>query len=262
MKKLVMLLLVGMALCLADTIKFKNGAVVEGKITQEDKQTITIKAGGTETTYAKIDIAFINRGGRHISPPPPPPSKSADSELGTEVSPSSTQRTSRSVVLRAGTQVFARLESPIDSRDSRVGQEYRATLQNELVASDGTVIAEKGSTLYVMVADREQAGRMIGRSALALKLSGITVKGRRVNVQSSIIGVEAKKSQGRDTARKTLIGAGIGALVDDDHGKGARTGALVGLGAAALTKGEAVTIPAGTVATFTLQSDLKFKVTK
>ena len=62
-----------------------------------------------------------------------------------------------------------------------------------------------------MVADREQAGRMIGRSALALKLSGITVKGRRVNVQSSIIGVEAKKSQGRDTARKNLIGAGSGA---------------------------------------------------
>ena len=256
MKKWITLLLIAAVFALADTIKFKNGAVVEGKITQETSQIVTIKVGDTETTYAKADIAFITRGGTHISPPPPPPVKS-----GSKASASSSKNATRSIVLRAGTKVYARLDNTIDSRNSRVGQEYRATLQNELVADDGTVVAEQGSPAYVMVADREQAGRMIGHSAIALKLTGITVKGRRVNVQSSVIGVEAKHGQGRDTAKKALVGAGIGALVDSDHKKGARTGAMVGLGAAALTKGEAVTIPAGTVATFTLQSDLKFKVT-
>jgi len=72
MKPIYALLLAAGVLCMADTIKFKNGAVVEGKIVDEDAQTVTVQAGGAKTTYAKIDIAFIQKGGKHISPPPPP----------------------------------------------------------------------------------------------------------------------------------------------------------------------------------------------
>ncbi|WP_300363500.1 hypothetical protein [Hydrogenimonas sp.] len=254
MKKVYALLLAAGIFCMADTIKFKNGAVVEGKIVDEDAQTITIEAGGAKTTYAKIDIAFIQKGGRHISPPPPPPAKAAapSKNLGTPVS-----RAQTPAILPGGTHVRVETSTVIDSRNSRPGQEFRAFLVGDLKSSDGHVIAASGSQVYLEVVDSEQAGRMIGKSALAVRLSAITADGRRIPVNGSVVVVEAQKSQGRDTARKTLIGAGIGAIANDDHRKGARKGALVGLGVAALTRGEAVAIPAGKVIEFTIRSDVK-----
>jgi len=188
MKKVYALLLAAGIFCMADTIKFKNGAVVEGKIVDEDAQTITIEAGGAKTTYAKIDIAFIQKGGRHISPPPPPPAKAAapSKNLGTPVS-----RAQTPAILPGGTHVRVETSTVIDSRNSRPGQEFRAFLVGDLKSSDGHVIAASGSQVYL------------------------------------------------------------------DHRKGARKGALVGLGVAALTRGEAVAIPAGKVIEFTIRSDVK-----
>ena len=259
MKKIIAALLLAGTLLTADTIKFKNGAVVEGKIVHEDAQTVTIKAGGTETTYAKMDVAFIQKGGRNISPPPPPPANRAAapapsaSNLGQPVG-----QAAAPAVIPGGTQVRVETAATIDSRNSRPGQEFRGFLVGDLKTPDGRVVATSGSPVYLMVTDRGQAGRMIGKSSLAVRLSAITANGRRVPVDGSVIFLEAQKSQGRDTARKALIGAGIGAIAnDDDHRRGARKGALVGLGAAALTKGKAVSIPSGKVLTFTIRSDVK-----
>jgi hypothetical protein len=127
----------------------------------------------------------------------------------------------------------------------------------DLKTPDGRVVASSGSPVYLMVTDRDQAGRMIGKSSLAVRLSAITANGRRVPVDGSVIFLEAERSQGRDTARKALIGAGIGAIANDDHRRGARKGALVGLGAAALTKGKAVSIPSGKILNFTIRADVK-----
>jgi RNase P/RNase MRP subunit p29 len=248
----------------ADTIYFKNGATIEGKIIEETGQTLTIERQGVETTYAKIDVAKIAKG-RRISPPPPPPKPTAGKQTKKETASqtgrsSKSAQSSRIVTLRAGTKVFVELSQSVDSRNSRGGQEVTATLRHEIVADDGTVLTPKGGKAYLRIVQRKQAGRMAGRSSLGLQLVAIEVKGKRVRVDGTALQVEAKTSQGRDTAKKAIVGAGIGALVDRDHGKGARTGALVGLGAAALTKGRAISIPAGTTLDFTLRSDLKFRI--
>ena len=64
------------------------------------------------------------------------------------------------------------------------------------------------------------------------------------------------KVQGRSqgTAKKTLGGAALGALIDGSDG--AKKGAVAGFGLSLLSKGKQVSIPAGTLIDFRLQQPL------
>jgi len=54
----------------ADTVQFKNGAVLNGKVSKQDDTTLTIDVAGVKTTYSKLDIQNTTID-TVVSPPPP-----------------------------------------------------------------------------------------------------------------------------------------------------------------------------------------------
>ena len=64
-------------------------------------------------------------------------------------------------------------------------------------------------------------------------------------IRTGEIQAVAESGSGKNTVGKTARGAAIGGLIDGKDG--ARTGAKVGLGAAILTRGGKINIPANTL---------------
>jgi hypothetical protein len=90
---------------------------------------------------------------------------------------------------------------------------------------------------------------------MQLELSNIVINGAAHPISTS--GFQQKgKSEGAQTAKKTLGGAGLGAAIGaiaGDAGKGAAIGAVAGLGLAATKKGEPIRVPSETLLEFSLK---------
>lgn len=161
------------------------------------------------------------------------------------------------VSVPAGTRLLVRMSDGIDSKKNKVGQRFTAKLETNLMADD-EVAAAGGSTVYVRLAESKSAGRTSGKSELMIELTDIVVGGTAYPLLSDDYSV-AGKSETKNTAKKTLGGAGLGAAIGAIAGggsgaaKGAAAGTAVGLGASVMTKGQQVSIPAGTLLEFRLQ---------
>jgi hypothetical protein len=170
-------------------------------------------------------------------PPPPPPVK---------------------VSIPAGTALAVRLETPIDSEVSQLGQTFTATLNSALTVN-GDVAVPAGSQVQGHIADLKSAGKFAGQSLVVLQLDSIRSGGQSYNISTDQFKKEGS-SRGKNTAEKVGAGAGIGALIGAlaGGGKGAAIGAAagggLGGGAQAVTKGQQIKLPTETVLNFTLQS--------
>lgn len=163
----------------------------------------------------------------------------------------------RTVVLPADMQLTARLGHTLSTERSRAGDEFRATL-DEPVIVDGLIIADRGAFVEGRVADARRAGRIEGRSYLAVELTRLqTDDGQWIDLTTS-----THAEEGRGTAKKDLkrigittgIGAAIGAIAGGGKGAaiGAGVGAGAGAGAAAAKRGEAVVLRPETLLYFQL----------
>ena len=227
----------------ADTITFSNGAIVKGDVTSKNAQTATIVVNGKTTTYSMGDIKNIQMSATVSAPPPAPtPPKPV---------------TTGPLTLEAGSTIYAKTTSSIDSRQHKRGHQFTMVLESNLMTKDNRVFAKKGSTLYGTVVDSQQAGRLVGKSAMVITLTAISTNSSRVNIQTQSINLLASKSQGRDTAGKMVRGAAIGGLINGSDG--AKDGAKVGAGLAVLTRGKATGVPAGTLINFRLSAPATLK---
>lgn len=153
------------------------------------------------------------------------------------------------ITVPAGTTLFVRMVDGVDSKTASSGQRFTAALETDLVA-DGKVVAPKGTQAFGVLTAAKSGGRLAGKSELAVELTSIVIDNQAWPVVTETIEQQVAKSEGRKTLRNTAIGAGIGAIVDG--GDGAATGALVGVGASAITRGKQVQIPAGSLLQFRL----------
>ncbi len=170
-------------------------------------------------------------------PPPPPPVK---------------------VTIPAGTGLAVRLEDPVDSEVSQLGQTFRATLNSALTVN-GDVAVPAGSSVQGHIADIKSAGKFAGQSLVVLQLDSIISGGQTYNISTDQYKKQGS-SRGKNTAEKVGVGAGIGAVIGAlaGGGKGAAIGAAagggLGGGVQAVTKGQQIKLPAETVLNFTLQA--------
>ena len=170
-------------------------------------------------------------------PPPPPPVK---------------------VSIPAGTALAVRLESPIDSEVSQLGQTFTATLNSALTVN-GDVAIPAGSQVQGHIVDLKSAGKFAGQSLVVLQLDSIRSGGQTYNISTDQFKKEGS-SRGKNTAEKVGAGAGIGAIIGAlaGGGKGAAIGAAagggLGGGVQAVTKGQQIKLPTETVLNFTLQA--------
>jgi hypothetical protein len=145
----------------------------------------------------------------------------------------------------------------VDSEQSRLGQTYRASVDEPVLVNDQTAIS-RGSDCVVKLVEDKESGKFAGRTVLTLALQQVMVNGRMVDVTTGDV-TQASSSRGARTAKvvggTTALGAIVGALAGGGKGAaiGAASGAAVGGAAEVLTKGQHVKIPSETRLTFTLQ---------
>jgi len=188
-----------------------------------------------------------------------PPDSAVDPGQGPGQAPALPPAGPTKLTIPAGTWVTIRVNEPLSSDHSQVGDAFFATLAQPLII-DGLVVARRGQPVSGLVSEAKKAGRVSGTSRLGLELTEIgLMNGHQVQVKSKLIELRGPTSGGRDAfaiGSTTAVGAGIGAAVNG--GVGAGIGAGAGLVASTigvlLTRGRPTIVYPETPLTFRLDS--------
>lgn len=166
----------------------------------------------------------------------------------------------------AGTPMDVRFTEPLSSESATAGDAFTVTVVHD-VTHDGVVVIPAGSKVSGTVTEAVGLKKIGGRAKLTLAFDTLHVGEDRVAMSASIA-QEGKNETGRDAA--TIGGAAAGGAIlgrvlsKGDRNKGTIIGAVVGAAAgtaiAANTKGEEVTIPAGTEMGITLDRPIDVSV--
>jgi hypothetical protein len=184
---------------------------------------------------------------KEAAPPPPPPMPEF-----------------RELTIHSGATLSATLTTPLASDTSKVEDTVRATL-NSAVAIDGVELLPRGATITGHVTRALQSAKVKGRAMIAFRFNSVDTHSGPEHMSTQTITREAESSKGKD-ATKIGIGAGAGAIIGGivGGGSGAATGAAIGGGAGTATvlatKGDEVSLPAGTPVTVTLTAPLTIRV--
>ena len=274
------LLHVGIALSLvtagfADTVRLKNGRVIEGTYLGGSARQVRVEVGDQIRSLDVSEIDRIEFGGQPAPPPveaenrpvlrrndrpdnvmrpdppppPPPPPAQPDAEARA------------SVELPAGTNIVIRMIDGVDSENARLGQTFAASV-DEPVVINGQTVLNRGTDVVVKLVDSKESGKLTGRSELTLDLQSIRVDGRLVDVNTQTVS-RASSSRGEKTAKvaggTAAVGAIIGAIAGGGKGAavGAAAGGAAGAGTQVITKGQRVRIPSETRLTFVLDTAVR-----
>jgi hypothetical protein len=230
-----------------DTLQLRNGKTLTGKYAGGAAGTINFQ---TAEGMQVIDTG--QAGSLTFTAPPPPVATPAPAPATTTAAPAA----SGAVSVPAGTLLLVRLDSAISTDSAAAGQRFSCKLEADLSA-DGVVVARAGTPVYGRVTKGKKAGRLAGKSELELQLSEINLGGQTVALATSNY-AQAGQGEFRSTARNAAVGAGVGAAFDG--GEGAAKGAAIGGAVSLIKKGEAVTLPAGSLLEFRLTSSLQVQL--
>ncbi len=156
----------------------------------------------------------------------------------------------------AGTSVVVRTNGTLSAHDNGVGDRWTGSLARPLVYHGETVFAAGTSVSGEVVASKG-VGRFKGAGDLGIEVTDIG--GKRVETSEY---EKYRKGRGKRSAGFTAGGGGVGALIGGlaGGGKGALIGGLAGAGggaaAGSYTGNTNVVIPAESVVTFRLRSEL------
>lgn len=160
------------------------------------------------------------------------------------------------IELPAGTRISVRLDSDLGSRISQPGDSFGATVADDVVHDNQTIIP-RGARAEGTVVDAKPLGRFKGGALLAIRLDRVHTQWGSYAVATSSI-ERAERGKGKRSAGFIGGGAGLGALIGGlaGGGKGAAIGALAGGGAGtagtAFTGNKQIVLPAETLLTFHL----------
>lgn len=170
-------------------------------------------------------------------------------------------KSARSFEIPANTQITIRLIDEIDSEKAKPGDQFQASV-DEQVAAGGETLIPKGADAVVKLVSETESGRLTGRTELTVQLASVTVDGRPVPLNTSTV-AQASGSRGSRTAKTAAVtgavGAIIGAIAGGGRGAaiGAGAGAAAGAGSQVFMKGQRVRIPSETLLTFTVQNPIR-----
>lgn len=196
------------------------------------------------------------------SPAAPAPSSSAASSPAS--STPATPQTPAVVVIPAGTEIHAVLDTALSSHTNQSGDTFTATLTRPLIVDGQNVVASHARVRGVVV-DARPSGRLSKPALLSLTLKSIDVNGSRVDIRTDDLTMEGASHKKRDVVAVgggSALGAIIGGIAGG--GKGAAIGALAGGGAgtagAAATGKKDITLPAESRVTFRLSRSVSVQM--
>lgn len=265
----------------ADTLTLRSGRVVVGQYLGGDARHIRMAIGDHVDTFSVDEVGDIEFGGdARAAVSVPAPAQLAPAEVPPAPQPTAAPLPTPAPVqdrgytppppptpvagiqIPVGTAITVRMIDAVDSERSRLGQTFRASVDDPVIINSQVVIPRGADAVAKLVED-QQSGKFEGRTVLTLALTDITVNGQMIDTTTSDAS-KASNSRGARTATvvggATALGAIIGALAGGGRGAaiGAASGAAVGGGAEVLTKGQQVKIPSETRLTFTLQQPIQF----
>jgi hypothetical protein len=170
----------------------------------------------------------------------------------------------REVTVPAGTELNLELLTALSSETAQVETPVRARLRQAVVI-DGYTAIPAGATLIGEVADVQRAGRVQGRSRLAIRFNEVQADGAMDVLRTNPIVFQGEATKGED-ATKIGVGAGIGAAIGgilgggDGAAKGAAIGGAAGTGTVLATRGREVELASGRDINATLASPLDVRV--
>jgi len=267
------IVLAAACLCSADTLTLRNGRVITGQYLGGDARHVRMAVGDRVDTFDVQDVGNIEFHAStpssspppppqgQYNPPPPPPAQYQGNQGFTQ-QPAPTPMPVAGIQIPAGTAITVRMIDSVDSNIARLGQTFRASIDEPILINGQTVIPRGADATAKLVQD-QQSGKFEGRTVLTLVLTDITINGQMVDTTTGDVS-QSSSSRGARTAKvvggATALGAIIGALAGGGRGAaiGAASGAAVGGGAQVLTKGQQVKIPSETRLNFTLQQPIQF----
>jgi hypothetical protein len=263
----------------ADTITLRDGTVLNGTFLGGTARQVRMEVGDQIRSFEISEVNKIDFG--TLAPqaaapalrPPSPATPAAPAQTDrpvlrrseTVMRPTDTPRTTATasgpIELPAGTNIDIRMIDGVDSDVVRVGQTFKASLDQPVIVNGVTVIP-RGADASVRLVDQKESGKLTGRSALTLNLVSVTVNGRPVDINTQTVQRESD-SRGAQTAKTAAgvgaVGAIIGAIAGGGKGAaiGAASGAAAGAGAGVILGGEKVKIPSETRLTFVLDTPVR-----
>lgn len=239
----------------ADTLTLKSGRIVEGAYLGGTARDVRMEVGDRIETFGVDQISGIQfQTGRAVqgsrfdrNTPPQPPVRDSNSYTGIEIP--------------AGAAFTVRMIDSVDSDVARLGESFRASIDEPVVVNGNTVIP-RGADVVAKLVDDKRSGRIQGRTVLSLALVSVRANDRMVDITTGEV-TQASASRGSRSAKvvggAAAAGAIIGGIVGGGRGAaiGAGSGAAVGTGAELSMKGQRVRIPSETRLTFTLTNPVR-----
>jgi hypothetical protein len=248
-------------ICSADSLTLRSGRVVHGQYLGGDARQIRMAVGDRIDTFDVADVSNLQfGGGERLSPDdagaPPPRRQEQEPPREQRYSPPP-QQNAYGAQIPTGTAITVRMIDGVDSEQTRLGQTFRASV-DEPIEVNGQTVIPRGADCVVKLVEDKESGKFAGRTVLTLALQQVQANGRMIDVTTGDVS-QASGSRGARTAKvvggTTAVGAIIGAIAGGGQGAaiGAASGAAVGGAAQVMTKGQRVKIPSETRLTFTLQ---------
>jgi hypothetical protein len=254
------ILLFGVTVLLsADTLTLRSGEIVQGTYLGGTAREVRMDLDGAIRTYDVGQIQSVTFSDpSYQSPPPPQASTYPPPRPNNYNAPPPGQL---GITIPTDSPVTVRMIESVNSETARLGQTFRASLDDPIYVN-GQVVVPRGADVLTKLVEDRQSGKIEGRTVLKLALSTITINGTPVDVTSTDVREESS-SRGARSAKviggTAALGAIIGGIAGGGKGAaiGAGSGAAVGTGAEVLTSGQKVKIPSETRLTFRLQNPVQ-----
>ncbi|MEO8131775.1 MAG: hypothetical protein ABJF23_03705 [Bryobacteraceae bacterium] len=257
----------------ADTLTLRDGRTIQGTFLDGTSRQIRMAVDNRVESFYINEVADLKFGSGSSNsapappapaedrpraaaepPPPPPPPPQRDS-------PSASGIQRAMVEIPSGTSIVVRMIDDVDSQRDRVGQTFKASIDEPVMVGAETIIP-RGADVMMKLTDDKESGKLTGKTELTLDILTVRVNGRLVDIDTAEVTTSSGSRTGK-TAKvvggTAALGAIIGAIAGGGKGAaiGAGSGAAVGGGVQVLTKGQRVRIPSETRLSFTLQQPVR-----
>ncbi len=169
--------------------------------------------------------------------------------------------------LAAQTRLEVEFLTTVSSASSRAGDSFLTRLTRDLHADDGRLVVPAGTELEGVVTEAVPLGRVGGQARLGLAFGELHLpwgKSSEVSASFSDAGRNESRRDRRIIGGATAGGAVLGAILDDDEGRGTILGAIIGAAAgtaaAANKRRDEIEISGGSVVTLQLDEPANVQV--
>jgi hypothetical protein len=240
-------------------------AILIGALSCSKKQTDTSQTSQTPATQAPAtQTSPTQQAGAapalSAQPSAPPPQTEATATQPAASTPAPPAEERQAAAVPSGTALVVQLNDAVSSKTAQAGEAFTGKLAKPVIVHGETLIP-RGAEVSGRVTEVKAAGKVAGAAQMALKLTSVSVGGKRYEVSSNVL-AQTSKGKGKRTAVMGGGGAGLGAVVGGlaGGGKGALVGGVVGGGAgtagSAFTGNADITLPAESVLSFHLTEPL------